>query len=361
MNIGLTKKLIDTLKIKAEINKVEKDLFTWTANLITLSRRKVVIVVNDYSRYGFVLYGLKAKDFANLEEIIINGIKTSLEMINIKDEIVSKYIEEAGKITYTKTKGPKYVSRIVKACEMVPFFQQLLNPNEIYQYCISRKMNNDIIKVDKDNYKDPKELMVKALEEIYGEDIIECEVAELVISLDLGYYKAIRNLVTPINITFNDLHRIIQDLYEWKSYHLNEFLIYDSKGKCILNVITEHEEVVDGLSDVPIKYESEVNIGDYIKGKNKIIYYYDYGDGWKHQIKVRKIITSYNKNYPICTKASGEAPPEDVGGVPGFMDFYDIMKNSNHPEYDFYYQWARGNGYGEMDINYINMRLHGIL
>lgn len=362
MNIGLTKKLIDQLKIETKVNKEEKDLFSWTTNLITINRRKtVVVVVNDSSGYGFVLYGLKAKEFANLEELIKSGIRTSLENFNVKKEIISKYIEDAEECIYTKTRGPRYVRRIVKACENVSFSDELIDSNNIYQYYITKRMNNYLIKIDKNNYKAPKDLMIKDLEAVYGEGIIECEAAELQISLDLGYYKAIRNIVTPINITFYELHKIIQKLYEWQDYHLNEFLIYDSKRKCILNLINENQEVDFNFKDFPIEYQSQVKITDYIKAKNKMIYHYDYGDSWEHEIKVKKIIPNHNINYPICTIASGDAPPEDVGGIYGFMDFYDIMKNPDHPEYNFYYKWARENGYRNLDIKFINMRLEWVL
>ena len=40
-------------------------------------------------------------------------------------------------------------------------------------------------------------------------------------------------------------------------------------------------------------------------------------------------------------ETSGQTPPEDVGGVGGFVSFREIMLNLNHPEYDEMKEWAK--------------------
>lgn len=37
----------------------------------------------------------------------------------IKEEIVAQYIQTSGELVFTKTRGPKYVARLNKACELV--------------------------------------------------------------------------------------------------------------------------------------------------------------------------------------------------------------------------------------------------
>lgn len=62
MQIGCTKKLQDYLKEKISPVDVTIDpFFSWSASLVTVNRRKTIVIVNDYSRCGFVLYGVKAK------------------------------------------------------------------------------------------------------------------------------------------------------------------------------------------------------------------------------------------------------------------------------------------------------------
>jgi len=80
MIIGCTKKLQDEMGITADSGHEEKDLFCWSAHLVTVNRRKAVVVVNDSNRFGFVLYGLKAKDFKRMDELILQGIRSILKM-----------------------------------------------------------------------------------------------------------------------------------------------------------------------------------------------------------------------------------------------------------------------------------------
>jgi len=66
MYICYTKKLCDAIG-RTPVEQESQELFRWRANVITLNRRKTVVVANDATRFGFVLYGLKAKDFKRLE------------------------------------------------------------------------------------------------------------------------------------------------------------------------------------------------------------------------------------------------------------------------------------------------------
>ena len=53
--------------------------------------------------------------------------------------------------------------------------------------------------------------------------------------------------------------------------------------------------------------------------KGKIIYEYDYGDCWEHEITLEKILPSDNKTYyPICLTGKKNCPPEDCGGSWGY-------------------------------------------
>ena len=63
MQLGCTKKLLDYLGKKGGPADTDiEPLLSWSAHLITLNHRHTVVAANDSSRYGFVLYGLKAKD-----------------------------------------------------------------------------------------------------------------------------------------------------------------------------------------------------------------------------------------------------------------------------------------------------------
>lgn len=359
MQIGLTKKLQDQTGIKVEAAAEENEIFSWSANLITVNRRKTVVVVNNMNRYGFILYGLKAKEFKNIEKLILEGIRHCLKDLRIDDAIIEKYLNDAETISFTKTKGPKVVSPLNAACTCATCLESIYDNDNIYQKNVSRKMNQDIIKMRGTNdYIRPLALMIIDLQNFYQHNIIKCRAVQLSVKLDLNIYSAERNIITPTNIDFEELHRIIQIAYGWADYHLHDFLICDSKGKGISKVISDDEDDAGIYSDMEIVNEKNIILSDYINKEYSIIYEYDFGDGWDHQVIIGDIIEDYDKYYPVCVSAVHDTPPEDVGGIPGYIEFLKVIENPNHPEYQHMKEWAESQHYYKSDIETINCRLN---
>ena len=73
--------------------------------------------MNDSNLYRIILYGLKAKDFRNLDQLIVEAIQNNLREECIKFEIVEKFINNLPTIGYAKTKDRTMVARLNKACE----------------------------------------------------------------------------------------------------------------------------------------------------------------------------------------------------------------------------------------------------
>ena len=64
------------------------------------------------------------------------------------------------------------------------------------------------------------------------------------------------------------------------------------------------------------------------------------GDVWQHKIEFLRVIDEHDEPSPYLLEAIRQTPPEDVGGVGGFIDFRKIMLNPNHPEYSKTKTWA---------------------
>lgn len=45
---------------------------------------------------------------------------------------------------------------------------------------------------------------------------------------------------------------------------------------------------------------------------------------------------------PLCVRAKGACPPEDVGGMWGYYDFLEALNDSEHPEYEESKEWIGG-------------------
>ena len=80
MLIGCTKNLLEFLKESpAEREEAIDPLFSWTANLIMLNRRKTLVAVNDATKCCFILHGLTTKMIPKIPELLKNGIRAVLE------------------------------------------------------------------------------------------------------------------------------------------------------------------------------------------------------------------------------------------------------------------------------------------
>src|SRR5574342_740055 len=98
MLIHCSKKLLDELKMKPDPVLEEEPLFSWSAHVLTIQRRKMVVAVNNQNRYAVILYGLKAKDFKRLDELIKDGLREIWLAEGIKEDVIDKYLSTAGEV-----------------------------------------------------------------------------------------------------------------------------------------------------------------------------------------------------------------------------------------------------------------------
>lgn len=57
--------------------------------------------------------------------------------------------------------------------------------------------------------------------------------------------------------------------------------------------------------------------------KEKLVYTYDFGDSWEHDVVLEKIMPfETGAQLRVCSKGSRAGPPEDVGGAPGYEMFW---------------------------------------
>ena len=127
----------------------------------------------------------------------------------------------------------------------------------------------------------------------------------------------------PVNITFEFLHRILQAAFGWHDSHLYCFGML--KDWDIAKYNKPEIELISQKEDFEYKpdaiFTDSVKLIDYIGTYQKIIYIYDYGDGWLHQIEVENYNSDCYEELPILLSGTGDSPPEDVGGAGGFAEF----------------------------------------
>lgn len=167
-----------------------------------------------------------------------------------------------------------------------------------------------------------------------------------------------RRFVVDSEIKLSKLHYAIQIVMGWTNSHLHQ---YRQK-----NVIygEPQEDLGWGFGS---KYKT-VDENDYrlsqvlTKPKDKIVYEYDFGDSWDHDLVLEKILEKdQNVNSPLCLEGAMACPPEDCGGIGGYYDMLETIKNPEDPEYENILDWL-GDEFDpeDFDLEKINKRLKRI-
>jgi hypothetical protein len=151
--------------------------------------------------------------------------------------------------------------------------------------------------------------------------------------------------------TLVQLHEIIQISMGWTNSHLHHFIIGDTfYSDPLFELERANNERRATLASLGLEPAS------------KFSYEYDFGDSWVHTILIEKVLPPEpNIHYPYCLKGSRSGPPEDCGGIWGYMDLLEILKDPDDPEYEGWKEWPpEGFDPTAFDLKAINQQLQAI-
>jgi hypothetical protein len=159
-----------------------------------------------------------------------------------------------------------------------------------------------------------------------------------------------RRFEVPSTILLCCLHDAIQVAMGWTDSHLHRF---EKDGKCWS--LPENDE----YGDLNLIDESHVPIGDVLRAEgDSMIYVYDFGDNWRHEVVLEKILPSETRQKPICLAGERRCPPEDVGGTGGYQEFLEVIFQPGHEEFEHYRVWAGNPVHAEeFDVGAVNDKL----
>lgn len=161
-------------------------------------------------------------------------------------------------------------------------------------------------------------------------------VARLLIELEDITPRIWRRVDVPTGITLSTLHEVIQAVMRWENAHLYEF----RAGERVYG-----EPFPDMESPSRRVYKAKgVRLNQLIdRGVDRFLYVYDFGDDWRHRVTVEDVRDGDpDTDYPIFVDGARRAPPEDVGGLPGFVAFLDTIGDRRHPQHAELREWAGG-------------------
>lgn len=158
-----------------------------------------------------------------------------------------------------------------------------------------------------------------------------------------------RRVLVPSRLTLARLHDVLQVAMGWTNSHLHAFQVGD---------------VTYGMSDedlVELDFEPEekARVSQVLpKEKARLVYEYDFGDSWEHDVLVEKVLPPETAQRPQCVEGRRACPPEDCGGAPGFLHLLEVLADPADPEHEEMREWV-GDDYDPewFDIEEVNARL----
>jgi hypothetical protein len=149
-----------------------------------------------------------------------------------------------------------------------------------------------------------------------------------------------RRLRVPGSTTLSRFDRIIQTAMGWTNSHLHTFT---AGGVLYSDPDPEWE--------IEVKDERRARLGQIATEEGEaFVYEYDLGDSWRHQVLVEEVqIGSDVAEGPVCLAGERACPPEDCGGVQGYYETLECLRNARHPEYEDTKTWIESMTGGPFD------------
>ena len=113
-----------------------------------------------------------------------------------------------------------------------------------------------------------------------------------------------RRVIIPDQITFFELHKIIQILFDWDDVHLHGFHIPSD------DIVIDDEGEFDLWGNHYNDFDT--NIDFFFKNYKWIRYIYDFGDEWRFQCRVMQELEEKTRNSRVI-KSVGDSPAQYPG------------------------------------------------
>jgi hypothetical protein len=136
-----------------------------------------------------------------------------------------------------------------------------------------------------------------------------------------------RRVLVPAAIRLDRLHEVIQATMGWQNAHLHAFI---------------DGQTYYGVPDAELQYRDErtTRLNDLVTPGERLLYTYDFGDDWDHDILIEEATTAQpGTRYPRCLAGQAACPPEDAGGWPGYEQLVHILTDPGHEEHQDMLDW----------------------
>lgn len=160
-----------------------------------------------------------------------------------------------------------------------------------------------------------------------------------------------RRIQVKADTKLGKLHHILQIVLGWTNSHLHAFrkgqIQYGPPSRDFFNDMDDERKV---------RLDSLVNEG------GTLMYEYDFGDGWEHDLKIEKVIPAEaGVHYPRCLTGKRNCPPEDCGGPWGYQNLLETLADPKHEDHESMREWlGRDFDPEEFDLDEVNAGLRHV-
>lgn len=158
-----------------------------------------------------------------------------------------------------------------------------------------------------------------------------------------------RSLLVPADVPLSVLHEVLQCAFGWKDCHLHELRVGELRFG-----------IADGEDQMFLVDERAAPLGAVARVGATLLYVYDFGDDWEHEIAVERVVPRGDQTLR-CVGGARACPPEDCGGPHGYAHMLEVLANPKDEEHADMKRWApRGFDPERFDMAAVNKKLAAI-
>jgi hypothetical protein len=128
------------------------------------------------------------------------------------------------------------------------------------------------------------------------------------------------------------LHKILQKAMGWTNSHLH---LFEMDGKPYGEGDFDWDFDVQDYTDVKLE-------DVFTEGRNSLLYEYDMGDSWRHDITLLGKVEGAPREKIACIAGARACPPEDCGGVGGYYHLLEALADPEDEDHDMLLEWVGG-------------------
>ena len=330
-------------------------LSTWYADIFTFNHRKCVAFYNPSTGYGFVAAYLVKKQLQNLNQQFLRTYQAAMTTDGVSATRMEELLgtmAEPNLCRTTDRKARGHLVQAVKDCAWSLPHADVTDPKSV-----ERQGHLTLGHGVGGPFMAPLETFSKYVgEELMSRVVIldrHRDICEILVTLEGVEPPIYRRILVPSLLTLDRVHRVIQGAFGWTNSHLHIFLAGTRKFEAIYEKVEEYEGEDEQFMDLAELLEMGAGSAEYI---------YDFGDEWRHTIRLEKRYVSDEMTGPTCMDGSRSGPPEDAGGPDGYEQMLKLFAKPANRNYKSLMNWLpEGFDPEEFSVESANQRIYDML